>query len=67
MMLGSYWWGQKVFPIHYPIQKMIFSVVVVLGIWSMMELQPTLSIRISGLLVAVGFLGWQLKKSLKHD
>jgi hypothetical protein len=46
---------------------MIFSVVVVLGIWGMMEFQPTLSIRISGLLVAVGFLGWQLKKSLKHD
>jgi len=66
MMLGSYWWGQKVFPIHYPIQKMVFATFVVLGIWGIMEWQPNLIVRISGLLLTVFFLGWQLKKSLKH-
>jgi O-antigen/teichoic acid export membrane protein len=67
MMLGSYWWGQRIFPIHYPIQKMIMAAAVVLCIWGIMELNPQIWARISGIGIALVYLGWNLKKSLQSS
>jgi O-antigen/teichoic acid export membrane protein len=65
MMVVSYWWGQRIFPIHYPIQKMISAAVVVLGIWAIMEWNDALPIRLAGVIFAFVYLGWNLKKSLQ--
>jgi O-antigen/teichoic acid export membrane protein len=67
MMVGSYWWGQRIFPIHYPIQKMIMAAAVVLCIWGIMELNPLIWVRISGIGIALVYLGWNLKKSLQSS
>jgi hypothetical protein len=46
---------------------MVMAAAVVLGIWGIMEWYPQMWVRISGIGIALVYLGWNLKKSLQSS